>query len=154
MNRHLRFLKNTLDTLSDEVVVISQRGDIVYANQAWVDFGNDNGCQINDWQGLNYLAACERAEADGNHPARCARQAIQAVLSDEDVAAYMEYPCHAPDSCRRYRMVVTGFESGGTRYGVVLHRYVSDEDLADDDVAWELERPLAPRFADLEPRAI
>ena len=66
MNRHLRFLRNTLDTSPDEVVVISQRGDIIYANQAWADFGSDNGCQINDWQGLNYLAVCDQAAGPGS----------------------------------------------------------------------------------------
>ncbi len=152
MNRHLRFLENTLGTLPDEVAVIAQNGEILHANRAWVDFARQNGSSISDWRGLNYLEACERAAAEGNHPANCARRAIQAVLSDEDAAAYMDYPCHSPSTCRRYRMVVTAFEGGGQRYAVILHRYIGDEAIDDDDVQWQLDRPRAPRVAALEPR--
>lgn len=127
MNRHLRFLENTLDAVPDEVVVISEDGRIQYANEAWAEYGRHNGARIQDWRGVNYLGECERAGQGGDPNALRAREAIRAVLREDRPASYMDYPCHGPDKREWYRMVVTPFYSGDQRYGIILHRRVCEE---------------------------
>jgi len=128
MNRHLRFLKNTLDALPDEVVIIADNGNIEYANKAWRDFGERNDCSVEQWEGLNYIGVCERAEADGDDSAGKARDAINAVLRDEQGAALLDYPCYVVSQLHWYRMVVTSFGSADDRYCIILHRDMTDED--------------------------
>lgn len=125
MSRHLRFLQNTLDAVPDHVVVIADDGDIQYANEAWVAFGNRNGCTVDSWEGLNYLNTCQRAAAEGDETANQALEAIESVLGNKCSAAYFDYPCHSPTEYQWYRMVVTGFSEDEHRYGVILHRDIT-----------------------------
>jgi PAS domain-containing protein len=135
MSRHLRFLRNTLDAVPDHVVVIADNGAIQYANDAWVEFGDRNGCTVAAWEGLNYLDACERAAAEGDETASQALDAIASVLWDECSAAYIDYPCHSPTEYQWYRMVVTSFSDDDHRYGVILHRNITESAMAERSCA-------------------
>lgn len=127
MSRHLRFLENTLDAVPDHVVVITEDGEIEFANEAWVEYGCRNGASVHSWRGFNYLGACERAAAEGDAMAEQAKEAIEAVLREDRVAAFMDYPCHSPTERQWYRMIVTSFRDDERRHGVVLHRDITEQ---------------------------
>lgn len=126
MSRHLRFLENTLDAVPDHVVVISESGEIEFANEAWAEFGLHNGATVKTWQGVNYFGICERAAAEGYDAAADAKDAIAAVLREDRVAAFLDYPCRSPTQRRWFRMIVTSFCDGEQRHGVVLHRDLTE----------------------------
>ena len=61
------FFKLVLDTTPDQVVVINSKGDIVYINRSWQNFGEQNDCACCDmWEQQNYLAECEKAAKKGD----------------------------------------------------------------------------------------
>lgn len=126
MSRHLRFLENTLDAVPDHVVVISENGEIEFANEAWAEFGLRNGATVDTWQGVNYLSICEQAAAEGYDAAADAKDAIVSVLREDRVAAFLDYPCRSPTQRLWFRMIVTSFRDGEQRHGVVLHRDLTE----------------------------
>ena len=127
MNRHLTFLRTTLDAQPDHIAVIGRDGAIQFANHAWVRFGENNGSDVRAWSQENYLAECDRAAAAGDPVAEQARQGVRAVLEGRRKLVSMDYPCHSPSEWQWYRMIVTGFADDTTRYGIVVHRNVTDE---------------------------
>lgn len=135
MSRHLRFLETTLEAIPEHAVLIKDDGSIRFANRAWVAFGLENGAGDADWTETNYLEICERAANEGWSEARHAREAIRSVLADQQSLASIDYPCQGPERERWFRMIASGFEADGTRYAVVLHREITNEDTADNQTS-------------------
>lgn len=125
------FLAAALDALSDQVVVLDGEGDIVYVNQAWADFGEENGLSSADaCLGMNYLAACDVQNGDGEF-ALAAIRGIRALLAGKEEHFRMEYPCHSPDMKRWFSMRATPFEHGGRPYVIIAHENVTKRHLAE-----------------------
>jgi hypothetical protein len=64
MSSSYEFPKSVLDSITEHIAVINERGEILYVNQSWITFSETNQCAIKgQWCGINYLSACE-ASAD------------------------------------------------------------------------------------------
>lgn len=127
----LGFLAASLDALPSEVAVVDSQGDIVLVNEAWRAFGERNGLTTpGSCLGTSYLAACDVANEDGAI-ALAAQQGIRDVVLGRRETFTLEYPCHAPDAKRWFRLHVSAFTLDGERYVVTTHdditaRYVSE----------------------------
>ena len=90
----IEFQKIILDVIREHIVVIDREGDIVYVNQAWREFGENNGCLIDgDWKGVNYIKICDESAAMGDESALKAAEGTKKVINDEQSLFYFEYPC-------------------------------------------------------------
>lgn len=113
-----------LDALPGSAAVVDRDGVIRAVNQAWLRFCRDNG-------GEELLVSPPASYADG----------CRFDLTDEDGAAYAvaglrrvldgqathfehDYPCHAPQQERWFRLSVTPLASGGA---LVLHLDITAE---------------------------
>ena len=89
------------------VTVLDARGRIITVNDAWQNFGRENGLDpAYRFVGVSYPEICERAiEArGGNEGARDTLDGINKVLASEASRFSLVYPCHAPQKQRWFLM--------------------------------------------------
>lgn len=129
-------LRSVLDSVTENIIVIDDAGDIQYVNRTWSEFSeNNNACVLaHNWWKLNYLNECDKASAMGDAFATNAAEGIRSVLEGREPAFYLEYPCHSPDEKRWFMMRVTPFHSDGSRYLVIVHQNITERKLAEEKV--------------------
>jgi len=112
----------TLDGLPTQVVVLDPSGTIQYVNEAWQRFSSSNaGQRHSSGVGQNYLAVCDAATGLFSYEAVAAANGIRAVLRGDQAEFSLDYPCHAPDQHRWFRLRVAPIELGNTIGAVVMH---------------------------------
>jgi hypothetical protein len=71
-----------LDSITEHIVVVSETGEIQYANKNWSKFGDSNACDIGaDWIGVNYLDECDKAAAMGDEFGEKAGNGIRSIIN-------------------------------------------------------------------------
>jgi len=129
------FFKLVLDTTPDQVVVINSKGDIVYINRSWQNFGEQNDCACCDmWEQQNYLAECEKAAKKGDSFGLKAFNGIKSVISGANDDFYLEYPCHSEDEKRWFMMRVVSFSHTDKAYYAISHQNITERKLAEEQV--------------------
>ncbi len=127
------FFKSILDTITEHVVVINSNGDIIFANQSWINFGLNNNCLLNgSWDSINYLKVCDESVAMGDELASKAAEGIRKVINKEHAKFYLEYPCHSLHEQRWFMMWVTTFQVEKTDYYVISHQNITERKLAEE----------------------
>ena len=124
------FARATIDALSDHICVLDEAGRILTVNRAWKQFAADNGLQVDEWIGVNYLQACERAEGQGADDAITARQGIADILQGRSSGFTFEYCCPGSFDERWFAMSATLFTDRTPRRVVVSHRDITRRRLA------------------------
>jgi CheY-like chemotaxis protein len=127
-----RFPQSILDSISTEIAVISESGKIDCVNRAWTDFAGANGMADQNWNGVDYLAVCDKAAAVGDETAAEIAQAIRDVLDRRWTSFAAEYPCHSADEQRWFRVSITRFQHLQSCWAVVAHDDITDRKLAED----------------------
>ena len=126
------FNAGILNSLTSQIAVLDAQGIIIAVNSAWRQFGEDNGLpeSSRNMLGFNYLDACTNAlnpsgDDDGGIAAKLG---ISAVLAGEQKLFQSEYPCHAPDEKRWFRMSAYPLQDA---CGVVVsHENITERKLA------------------------
>ena len=131
------FTQDVLNSLLAHVVVLDERGVIIAVNEAWRRFARANGAGTLDYMGWNYLAVCEQGPGPGP---LAAAAGIRAVMTGAEKQFSLQYPCHAPDAERWFRMRVSPLS--GARRGVV----VSHHDITETVRSFEAARASESRF--------
>ena len=128
------FLKEVVDSVSDHIAVIDHKGNICFTNRAWGVFAERNECAITqDWRGVNYLAACDKASKTGDELAVQAATGIRQVIDGAD-NFYYEYPCHGPSEQRWFMMRVTPLNYLGVFFIVISHQNITERKIAEEAV--------------------
>jgi PAS domain S-box-containing protein len=130
-----RFAYSTLNALSEHIAVLDEQGSIVTINQAWRDFAMSNAFLPEKvLEGANYLAACDRAEGEGESAlqALAVARAIRAIIKNEQSEFSLEYACHCASGQRWFVVRVTRFVGDGPTRLVVAHENITARKLAED----------------------
>lgn len=114
--------------------MINETGEIQYVNKSWSDFGSDNGCSSGDWDGVNYLDACDKASAKGDDFGTNAGIGIRRVINKNEPSFYFEYPCHSTNEKRWFMMRVTPLQIEQQNYYVISHQDITERKLMEDEV--------------------
>lgn len=73
---------DVLDSLTAHIAVLDPQARIIYVNDAWRRFGEDNGSAAASGHiGVNYLSICEAAVSRGDKSATAVLDGIKAVMS-------------------------------------------------------------------------
>jgi len=129
------FLKAVLDTISKHIVVIDDKGNIIFSNKSWGTFGQENECTIaKTWDGVNYLNECDKAADMGDEFGIKAANGIRSVINADKETFYFEYPCHSPEEKRWFMMRVTAFALREKNYHVISHQNITERKLAEEEV--------------------
>jgi transcriptional regulator with GAF, ATPase, and Fis domain len=111
-----------LSSLQEHIAVLDQEGLICAVNSAWRRFAGQNGTAA--LQGLaegdNFIQACRRAARAGDESANQVLDAVTSVISGNQDAAELEYPCPAQNPLHWFRINVLPIQ--GRRPGVVICR--------------------------------
>jgi len=126
------FSQSVLESLSEHVAVLDEHGVITAVNGAWMRYAVHNGAPlpVASPVGSNYLLACQGAAgSEFDEDAARSLEGIRAVLEGTATEFQFEYPCHAPNEPRWFRMNVTPLRGG--RGGVVVtHENITERMLA------------------------
>ncbi len=119
---HMRagmLIRSVLDSIGDFVAILDHDGTISTVNTHWREFSMANSATPgvetpNAGIGANYLRVCEACIALTADPyALKARDGIVAVMRGQLPAFNLEYPCHAPDALRWFKLSVTPLDAPG-----------------------------------------
>lgn len=118
--------KVALDSLSAQVAILNEAGDIIETNRAWRDFALDNGVTENPGSlGVNYLAVCEQAGPEAGAEPLAVAQGIRRVISGDLEEFFIDYPCHSPHQQRWYALRVVRFREPGERKVILAHENIT-----------------------------
>ncbi len=109
-----------LNSIDYQIAVINSEGLIVYVNQAWIQFAQDNGAiPDKNFIGANYLDVCATA-AKHDKEAGTALVGLQTVINGSATEFTHEFACHSPTEKRWYRMRVVAL-TGHTGLFLISH---------------------------------
>ncbi len=130
-----------LNALPAHIALLDGAGTIIAVNEAWRHFASANVLQSSDFCiGQNYPEICEKAEGDCTQESREVAQGIRDVLSAAKDLFSIEYPCHAPDEKRWFRLTVTPLKGRPGSGAVVMHVNVTERRLAEERLKENEER--------------
>ncbi len=142
--RRLRILSATqaatLNGLPANIALLDEHGVVVAVNEGWVAFARANGYSDTGAEpgiGLDYLAMCGASTGAGAESAHEAARGIRSVIGGQETLFTLEYPCHAPDRERWFRLIVTPVgpgdraEAEALKGAVVMHIDVTDRVLTE-----------------------
>ena len=129
------FLKLTIDSISEHIVVIDHTGLIRFINRAWQNFGQENHCVINnDWENVNYLSVCDASAAAGEEFGVNASKGLRSIINGESNHFQIEYPCHSNDTARWFMMTASPVIYADSTFLVISHRDITKRKLAEIEV--------------------
>ncbi len=116
-------VKSLINSLPAHIAVLNQNGRIVLVNDAWSNFGLQNGILDEHLVGLgvDYLDVCDRAGEEGNE----AKLGIQGVLNGDLENFSMEYPCDSQNEKRWFLTTVNSIRSSNPG-AVISHIDITD----------------------------
>ena len=123
-------LTAVLNALPAHIALLDSDGTITDVNDAWRAFASANALtDTNFCIGQNYIHACRQSSNSVNVGVELDR-----LLRGERSNYSLEYPCHAPDERRWFRMMVSPFVHGNRRGAVVMHIDITDRILAEEEL--------------------
>ena len=129
-----RFARSTINALLAHLAILDEQGTILAVNKAWRDFGQANDARPETTaEGMNYLAVCDVAAAQGDAQAAAIGNGIRTVIRGEQAAFSYEYPCHSATEQRWFVCRVTRFPEDGPTRIVVMHHNITERKLSE---AW------------------
>lgn len=132
MSKNQNITQSTLDSLSDNIVIINQEGIIKYTNKKWDNFAKNNGLKAKAvGPGTNYLKAVKNASGKWSDEAPQALEGINKVINGQKNEFTLEYPCHSPDTKRWFRMRVTPYKGKEPFAAVIVHENITEKKLAE-----------------------
>jgi DNA-binding CsgD family transcriptional regulator/transcriptional regulator with PAS, ATPase and Fis domain len=121
--QNLTIYKDIMDSLSAQIAILDEAGEILETNRSWQEFGRANGLQPpGDSLGQNYLEVCERS---GDETGELVALGIRRILMDDLQEFTMQYPCHSPTEERWFVVRVVKLRVAGKRKAVVSHENIT-----------------------------
>lgn len=128
------FIRGVLNSLSSQIAVIDEKGNILAVNESWRKFSIENG--VTDLKltgvGCNYFKVCENSVINGEECAVNALIGIKNVLDEKLKIFNMEYPCHSSTEKRWFNMRVTKFDSDETM-AIIEHQNITSKKIIEED---------------------
>jgi PAS domain S-box-containing protein len=132
METESAILTSFLDSLPSQTALLDSQGSIVAVNDAWRRFASANFLQSENFAiGQNYLTICEQAHGDLAEEATQVAIGIRSVLSGGNATFSIEYPCHAPNEPRWFRLMVTRLGVDNPAGAVAMHIEITDRKISE-----------------------
>lgn len=127
------FFTQVLNNMPDHIVVIDLEGNIVFSNQAWDTFGEDNGVpEDQSWKQHNYLDVCDQAANSGDDFGTQAAKGIRKIINDGINDFSFEYPCHSPTEKRWFMMTAKLMSHDDKPLILISHINITERKLAEE----------------------
>ncbi len=121
-----------LDSLPNEIAVLTPQGGISAVNAAWNRFAQENGASSWDKVGVgtNYVEITTLGAQEGSEGAQAVLDGLLRVLSGESPFEEFEYPCPSPTQERWFVVQIMPLIGGEPGHIVVQHLDVTSRRLA------------------------
>ncbi|WP_067561520.1 EAL domain-containing protein [Halofilum ochraceum] len=124
-----------INALPAHIALLDADGTIRDVNRQWRHFGMENANPDPETGvGQNYLRICDGATGDCADEAAEARTGLADVLNGERETFVLEYPCHAPDRARWFRMMANRLGGELVSGAVVMHVDITERKLAEQEL--------------------
>ena len=104
--------------------IVDEHSQVVLTSVLRRTFGSHNGADALCGPGANYLHVTDRAASAGDLVAATASTALLAVFTGDAPTARIDYPCHAPDEQRWFRLLIKMMPS--QHEVLVVHDNITD----------------------------
>ena len=122
-----------IDAMHDEVAIVSQDGTILFANEVWRQFSDNNcGDRANHYVGTNYLNVCQKSATKGVEVAGRIGEGLSGVLTT-GTEFRARYACHSQTEKRWFELVGKPLTLSEQKCALIAHRNVSTQVLAKRD---------------------
>jgi hypothetical protein len=121
--------RQTLDTLPINIAVLDDEGTILFTNQAWRQFGDEEIAE-GEMVGVNYFGGID--DTTDEHATK-AEEGLMAVLEGEQELFKLEYPCHSPEQKQWFLMRAAQLPEEDDGSVVVAHIDITERKLAEID---------------------
>jgi len=116
-----------LNALPAHISLVDANGVILSVNEAWKRFATANVLKgANYGIGCNYITVCEQAHGDCAVEGQAVADGLRAVLAGTQKSFALEYPCHAPNEERWFRVMITPISETENAGAVVMHLNVTE----------------------------
>jgi hypothetical protein len=114
---------SVLAALTAQIAVTDAKGEIIYVNDAWIEYARTHGNPPLEKIGVgaNYIAACEHSLTAVPQVASIL-EGIQTILRGDLAFFASEYLCESPDEETWFFIWITPIQIGATRGLVIVHR--------------------------------
>lgn len=130
-----QFLQKSLDSLSSNIAVLDEVGNIIAVNKRWKEFGIQNGLKEKDFcVGINYIRICEKADDKDSDIALLVANEIKQMLRGTKSEFHIEYPCHSPNEKRWFIAHFTSFAHEGKPRVIVAHENITERKIAEQKI--------------------
>jgi diguanylate cyclase (GGDEF)-like protein/PAS domain S-box-containing protein len=129
-----------INSLPAHIALLDAEGNLIDVNNQWREYGLENAYGTADDYGVgrNYLSICDQAMGSYAREAAEVARGIRAVLSGYRNSFALEYPCHAPDRSRWFRVMVNSLAGKSNPEGelgaVVMHVDITERKLAEQEL--------------------
>ncbi len=124
------FFRSIINSISSTLCVIDEDSTIVFVNDSWNRFFQENGGS-HPLIGTRYLQACSNAAAAGDTDGEAAVEGLDAVMSGQIPEFQLEYPCHSPQEKRWFVMTARPLKWSGQKLVVIKHKNITAQKLAE-----------------------
>ncbi|MFO7886585.1 MAG: PAS domain S-box protein [Desulfobacteraceae bacterium] len=115
-----------VDSLPEHIAVLDNNGIIVYVNQAWKNFAQENHLASNNYCiGVSYFDLCNKTMGAERDQALYVASQLNDLLTGKIDGFSIEYPCHSPQSHRWFRLNLTGFMVDNRPWAVAAHENIT-----------------------------
>ncbi len=130
-----KFTKGVLSSLSAQIAVLDERGNLITVNKSWNDFSINNGLTSLDRVGLgsNYFDVCRRAAEHGDKDAARALAGIKSVFNRDKHFFEMEYPCHSPKEKKWFVLSAMNFGDDINKV-VISHQDITQRKITENSL--------------------
>lgn len=125
LEESVEFAQAMIDALDESICVLDGQGKIVTINKAWREFASSQGVSVRCADiGDDYLDVCDRAKGEGEEDARQLAQGIREIIAGQEDIFELEYPCHAPNEQRWFRVRVSQCGKADPLRVLVIHQRI------------------------------
>ena len=122
-----------LNALPAHISLVDANGVILSVNEAWKRFATANVLKgANYGIGCNYITVCEQAHGDCAVEGQAVADGLRAVLAGTQKSFALEYPCHAPNEERWFRVMITPIFETENAGAVIMHLNVTERGQAQE----------------------
>lgn len=121
-----------VDSLPQQVAVIDAQANMVYTNQAWIDFKKSYpNKELYKYLDKNYLAAVDFAIEQGNEESIILADGIRNVLTGKKTSFYFEYDYNAPEKYMWFMVQILPMVELSTEYFAIIHQEITQRKQAE-----------------------
>ncbi|MCX8061047.1 MAG: GAF domain-containing protein [Anaerolineales bacterium] len=122
-----KILLSVMDSLLDEVIFVDLSGEILWVNQAWRDFAQENNANEVTCLGvgMNYFEVCRKAREAGDSLAGEVLAGLLELSAGKRAECVAEYPCQTPQADLWFRMRAVRFPGKNSPL-IIIHHNISE----------------------------